>query len=517
MSIMKISPIKVPFWAIVILLATTGAVTLTTLTVYHARRSLQRKKSYGDLADLLERGRLLEKLRRESDCRLQVPIGEDKDLLVCVSPSQRRWIVVGCERAKMFFRSYTDGLEFRTRTFDLPTEKKLLQIFCTEARLDFYCGEHILRARAPENWRWLVAPIGKNLSAGEERISVFRSVLKEDGFQRRSFGRNDGWMVEEGSWHTLMRGGGEGNAANAFVLTARHQSGLRPTVRTGWKLCANYTVLVSARPASPQATYRVRVGNKEGSQVSFGWDGDRRVWTLKYFGPDDRTWTYDYDRVVLPPGNWQRFGLRLKSPFEVVPLRGGRELDGKRLPGPVFGRVRIRAKNAPVYFDDFQLRGRDIPAVRATPLHVESRSFAGKKVNEKKDEGFVKWAHDTLSCKRTRFKTSEGTVPANRYRIPLYGDFTYKGPSEGCNRVLLKLADEKGADVRMAFIRQKQRWWYCGEQVGGHLTRGGEVNVPRLRLYCRNGAIYMDGQPKKPLRHLNLDRPIYLTVATPGF
>jgi hypothetical protein len=273
-------------------------------------------------------------------------------------------------------------------------------------------------------------------------------------------------------------------------------------------------VEVSALAASPQACYQLEAGNPNTARVSFGWDGKTSSWLLLFRSTTGHEQVLLSRAMALPQSNWARIGLRFDSPLQVSPLLDGVAFGSFALPEPVYGQVRLRAKNGKVCFDDFDLHGRDAAPDRGGRMFVKSKSFVDKPVEAGKDADFVKWAHDTLSYEETKLVVDGQPVAAYRYKAPVYGNFAYESALKGVGRIILRL-EHKDGYRDFEFRRAGEEWRPApGAQPAATQTDLSKPAV--LQLSFRDGQLYQRTTSEQHVGEFSVAGPLSLTLCTPG-
>jgi len=481
------------------------------------RQAALRATQRAELKAYLRLARPLSGEAWSGDCVLRTPLTGPRRLFAALSPTGRAWCLARWEGQGLVMEQVQEGGDASVRRFQARGPVRHLELYRTGGNLVFYFGSRAVSLTPPDGWEsWLVdraCPGGRSLWA----ITPLRSELKRDAFMRTHFGSGDRWTVEQGAWRTSVRGGGEGNAANAFVLEGRADGDAVAAVSTGWEGCANYSAEVSALADSPHSSYWLEAGRTDGARVAFGWNGAGGRWELLWRPNAGEERVLSRHFQALPAGNWSRVGLKLRSPFEVVPLLDGVPLGAHRVPDPVYGPARLLVRGGPVFFDDFQMAGRDAPPEPLTPLLVKSKAFAKKPIEAKKDADFVKWVHDTLCCERARVSARGQEHAALRYAIPLYGDFEYEGTPTGVHRVLIRLEGEEGAARDLEFRLGGGQWRLeSSPPTSADLPPEGLADVPRLRLVSKQGALYQVASEPRLLGRIPTGGPFHISICTFG-
>jgi len=484
--------------ALVVAVLVLGALIVgVPVTVRSVRQARQRRANREELDAALRQGHALGALTELGDCELRTSLSSARTVLAAVSPGRRDWFLARAQEAQLVVQHVRDGLTAGVERFGTTSPAQELALYRSGDRVDLAVGRQVVPLRVPQGWEvWLITPPTPQAGEGWEAMP-FRSELKQDGFMRLKFGSNDGWSVEQGLWRIRIRGGGLGKSANAFVLEARADEGVVASASTGWKASGNYVAEVSVRAESPQASYGLEAGNPEGARVAFGWNGADACWELTFRSADETEQTLLREARQVPPGNWARIGLKLTSPFEVIPLLDGVPLDAHALSEPVFGQLRLKAEGGYALFDDFAMRGLEAPLEEGTPMFVKSKAFSEKPLRPDLDRDFVKWAHDTKCYERVMLEVGGQAYSGLRYRIPLYGDFTYEGCPDKGDRLLIRLEADDGEAHDFAFRLRECRWQPVGpDEVTEPVSAAGmEAERPKLRLKCENGTLYQQSPP----------------------
>ena len=496
----KVAVVLLPLLIVAVALAASPALLLVA----------ERHRNQAELEGILERGTPLPDPGATGDCVFSSALAGREALFAACSPGGRDWYLLRQLAGSLVLSEVRDGLVSGQRRLAIPAGSGDLHLFRTGQHLDFYLpAAGRLGLDLPADWtsRLIDEPLPDGTSAwGMER---FRGEFRQDDFMRAQFANGDGWTVEQSSFRTDARGGGEGKSANAFMLSGTAPAGRTALVRTGWRASANYTAEVTCRPASDRESYWLQAGNPDGASLAFGWNAGAGCWQLVLRPAAGAARVLGRWRAVLPPDNWSRIGLRLESPFVAEPLLDGVTLGRHVVPAPVYGQVRLGVKDGTAHFDDFQMCGRNLSLPRGTPLFVTSKAFAEKPVEASKDKDFVKWAYDTVCCVAAKVQAGGEERPATRYDLPLYGDFVYECSAE-LDRLLIRLADEEDRGQSFEFYRDGAAW-----RPGTASGRAGAHNGP-LRLLCEAGRVYQESSPKVLLGTVPREHPLYLTVCAFG-
>jgi hypothetical protein len=463
--------------------------------------------------ELLERSDRLSLEGRDAEIAFRTGPRAERALLVALSPDLRSWRLARWSGGELHLERYRDRRLVAKRSLE-GRDDAGVRVFRSGRRMDFYTGQEHASVSIPEGWRWWAV----RRSAREDGpvswgVRRFRSIRRTDAFERPSFAQGDGWKRVRGPWSIHTHGGGEGKSANAFLLRADAER--EPCVAsTGWKLCANYRAAISVRPASRSISYGLEVGNPDAGRVTFRWNGQTGRWEVVFRSAEDKKQVLLAHPLTPPEGNWVRLALRLDSPFLLTPMLNGVALGRIELPAPVYGRVHLLAEGGTVRFDDFRMDEGSSEEGEGTPLFVESKSFGSKPIKEKKDEDFVKWAHDTLCYEIVGTKFANHWYPSLRYRVPLYGDFTYRASPTGARRVFVRLDNEKGWERRFNFHWTGDRW-ATGKMEAQHAVRGAREPHP-LKLFYRGGVLYHGAEKAEKLDSFEPHMPMRITLCTPG-
>ena len=485
-------------------------VLIVAFVVQIAPSLYQKYINHRNVLGVLKRSERLPAEGRRTEMAYRVTLAGDTPIFVGLSPDRHSWYTVSRSGDRIRVTRYRERLGNSVKVASTG-EASRIRVYRSGQRLDVQAGEGHLGVELPEGWRWWRVNRDAGKRAMEWQSLQFRSIRRTDSFQRQNFGHGDRWTVEQGDWRILTRGGGAGKSANAFMLEGSSADG-RGSAYTGWKTCANYEVQVSVRSAAEGVLYRLVAGNSDAGRLSFGWNGKTRRWEVKHLPVDGPPRVLYSRRVMLPEGNWHRFGLRLASPFQAVILLDGAEWGPFELPEPVYGRVRLQVERGTVHFDDFRMQGRSSTDREWTPLYVESKSFGDKPIKDNKDEDFVKWAHDTLCYDTVGVKFGNHWYPSLRYRVPLYGDFTYRGEPGRRGPVFIRLENEAKWRRRFDFY-PTSAGWQLG-QPGEKDNRSDESPEP-LQLSYRDGVLRLGGEDGRRLTVLNPDPPLRIAVCTP--
>jgi hypothetical protein len=176
--------------------------------------------------------------------------------------------------------------------------------------------------------------------------------------------------------------------------------------------------------------------------------------------------------------------------------------------------VGLVAQGGTVYFDDFRMDDGSSIEREGTPLFVESKSFGEKPIKDKKDEDFVKWAHDTLCHDLVGVKFGNHWYPSLRYRVPVFGGFSYRAEPGEASRIFVRLENE-GEWRRQFDFRWTGTEWSHQTRDSASFSGASDKAGP-LELSYRNGVLYREGGERRRIASFRPEMPMRISICTPG-
>ena len=293
----------------------------------------------------------------------------------------------------------------------------------------------------------------------DRRLFAAHTVM--DGFMRTKL-LTSPWRVIDGSWRLKKHGGGMpttdkemashvfGRAVNPFSVSGHgllEYAGVDSTHHEG------KAAFYFGNPWNGGAvdknkvpTTRFMIVKRSGKvYVGFGWDGQRKKFVIAGMtAANGDGWHVLTERTgPRPPiSNWVSVGLQVRYGCELMGMLDGKPILHYRMKEPTTGEFGIFAMGGRVEFDDFSITPLGIEIDAMSPIFVKSRTFAGKRVLEKRELTFVKngiqmgldskyfvdWACGASTYVNSTEKSSMVGYRKNVLltRWPLLGEFDYR-------------------------------------------------------------------------------------------